>query len=295
MAAQHDQPTPDELQRAAVLLDAHPDYRVTRVLPQLSTLPLPEPIGQVRTALVVDTETTSLDWKTGKIIQIAAYAVRFDAKARIVGVGETRSWLEDPGEPLAFELTRLTGLTDQNLAGELIDDAAIEQLVDEAALIVAHHAKFDRPWWEARWPITRAKPWACSLTEIAWREHGFEGRSLGVLLDRAAGWFNARHRADADVEALVALLTTTLPPAHMALAEMVFTAAKPTVRISATGAPFAVKDALRHRGYRWVADQRVWQVDIAESSQEAELVWLAVEARCPAPRLELITWLDRHR
>lgn len=32
-----------ELEHAAALLDAHPGYRVTRALPPLSTLPLPQP------------------------------------------------------------------------------------------------------------------------------------------------------------------------------------------------------------------------------------------------------------
>ena len=290
-----DQSSAGQLERAAAMLDAHPGYRVTRALPPLASLVLPEAIGKVRTALVVDTETTSLDWRTGKIIQIASCAVRFDSKARIVGIGETRSWLEDPGEPLSPEISRLTGLSDEDLAGQRIDDAAVEQMLDEAVLIVAHNAKFDRPWWEARFPITRAKPWACSLAEIDWRGHGYEGRGLGVLLDQAAGWFNARHRADADVDALVALLIANLPPGHTAFAEMLFAAAKPTMRVSAAGAPFEVKDGLRLRGYRWAPDQRVWQIDVAEAAQEVEIAWLRAEASCPSPRTQRITWFDRHR
>lgn len=290
-----DHPSTDTLERAAAMLDAHPGFRVTRALPPLASLSLPEPIGRVRTALVIDTETTSLDHRTGKIIQVAACPVKFDAKARIVGIGDTVSWLEDPGESLSPEISRLTGLSDEDLSGQRIDDAAVGRLLDEAVMIVAHNARFDRPWWEARFPVTRTKPWACSLAEIDWRGHGYEGRSLGVLLDQAAGRFNARHRADADVDALVALLTATLPPAHTAFAEMLITAARPTVRISATGAPFEVKDALRLRGYRWAADQRVWRKDVVEAAQEAELAWLAAEARCPSPRLQRITWFERHR
>jgi len=88
-----DYPSTAELERAAALLDAHPGYRVTRALPPLDTLPLPQPEGKVYNALVLDTETTSLDWRTGKIIQIAVCEVRFDRLARIVGIGHTRSWL----------------------------------------------------------------------------------------------------------------------------------------------------------------------------------------------------------
>lgn len=289
------QPPQDAFSLAAALLDAHPDYRVTRALPPLSTLVLPEPEGKTYTALVVDTETTSLDWKTGRIIQIAACQVTFDARARIVGIGETRSWLQDPGEPLSPEISRLTGLTDADLACRHIDDFAVEQMLTDAHVVVAHNARFDRPWWQARYPLAYAKPWACSLAEVNWRGHGFEGRSLGILLDQAGNWFNARHRADADVDALVALLTVALPPGHTVAAEMLLTAGKPTMRISATGAPYAVKDALRLRGYRWQAAERVWHRDVAEADHEAEIAWLAAESECFSPGVERITWFERYR
>lgn len=288
-------PLHSALKHAAALLDAHPDYRVIRALPSLETLALPEPIGRLRTALVIDTETTGLDHRTGRIIQIAACPISFDAKARIVSIGRTMSWLEDPGEPLSPEISRLTGLTDQDLAGQRIDNGAVERLLDEAVVIVAHNAKFDRPWWETRFPGARSKCWCCSLAEIDWRGHGYEGRSLGVLLGEAGGWFNSRHRADADVDALVALLTVTLPPGHQAFAELLFTAARPTIRVSAVGAPFEIKDQLRLRGYRWSAAQRVWQKEIAQAAEEAERIWLAIEARCSSPRLEPVSWHDRHR
>jgi len=289
-----DQPR-DGLALAAALLDAHPDYRVTRALPPLATLALPAPEGRTHTALVIDTETTGLDHETGQIIQIAACPVTFDRRARIVGIGETLSWLQDPGEPLSPAISRLTGLSDADLAGQRIDDVGVEQLLADADVVIAHNARFDRPWWQARYPLAFAKPWACSLAEVDWRGHGYEGRSLGVLLDQAGGWFNGRHRADADVDALVALLTVTLPPGHTVAAELILTAGKPTARISATRAPFAAKDRLRQRGYRWAAKPRVWQIEVARDAQDAEVAWLAAEADCRSPEIQPVTWFERYR
>ena len=77
----------DHLERAAALLEAHPDFRVIRTLPSPDRIVLPMPEGKVRRAVVIDTETTSLDHRTGKIIQIAICPVDFDAKARIVRIG----------------------------------------------------------------------------------------------------------------------------------------------------------------------------------------------------------------
>lgn len=282
-------------EQAAALLDADPGYRVLRALPPLHTLILPDPHGTVRTALVVDTETTSLDCSTGRIIQVAACPILFDNKGRVVGIGRTQSWLEDPGEPLNREITQLTGLSDADLAGQRIDDAAVAALLENAEVVVAHSAAFDRPWWERRFDLARPKRWACSLREVDWRGHSYEGRGVGALLAEVGHWFNARHRADADVDALVALLTAALPNGRTVASELLLTASRPTWRIAATRAPYEAKERLRRRGYRWSSDRRVWRVEVSEDKREAELAWLADEADCACPTVERVTWLDRHR
>ena len=285
----------EALELAAALLESHPDYRVTRALTPLGDLVLPAPEGRLRKALVIDTETTGLDWRTGRIIEVAACPVTIDGRARIVAVDTTIDWLEDPGQPLSPEIARLTGLSDADLAGRHIDDAAMATLIDEAAVVIAHNAAFDRRWWEARWPSARHKPWACSMAEIDWRGHGYEGRSLGVLLDQAASLFNRRHRADADVDALVTLLATTLPGERTAASELLLRASRPTWAIGATGAPYAVKEALRARGYRWNTGLRVWRIEVAEHARDDEIAWLAAEAGCRNPSIAKVTWFDRHR
>lgn len=285
----------DALERAAALLGSDPNYRVTRALPDLSTLQLPQPQGRVRMGLVIDTETTGLDWRADSIIQIAACPVQIDGRGRVIGIGRTVNWLEDPGEPLTPEISRLTGLTDADLADQWIDDDALCDLLRDADLIIAHNAAFDRPWWEDRYSLARDKPWCCSLNDVDWRGQGFEGRGLGALLDQAGGWFNRRHRADADVDALVALLTITLPDGRTVASEMALTGSRPTVRISACQAPFEAKDRLKGRGYRWNAAHRVWQIELPEVVEEAELTWLALEAACTRPRCERVTWHSRYR
>ena len=55
-----------DTERAAAMLEAHPDYRILRSLPPLDLLPLPVAEGRLRTAAILDTETTSLDPATGR-------------------------------------------------------------------------------------------------------------------------------------------------------------------------------------------------------------------------------------
>ena len=84
-------------------------------------------------------------------------------------------------------------------------------LLCAADICIAHNAVFDARWIERRYPTARGKIWACSMAEIDWKSHGADARTLGGLLNQYAGYFNPRHRAAADVDALVALLAATLP------------------------------------------------------------------------------------
>jgi DNA polymerase-3 subunit epsilon len=284
-----------DTERAAALLEAHPDYRILRSLPPLDLLPLPEPEGRIRTAAILDTETTSLDPATGHIIELAICPVSFDARGRIVAVGPVHDWLEDPGYPLPAEIVTLTGLNDSDLAGKRIDDDAALGLLSAADLIVAHNAGFDAGWIEQRYPAIAGKPWACTLKDIDWRANGCEGRQLGTLLGEVAGFFNTRHRADADVAALVALLAAPLRSGRTVCSEMILSAQHSTVRVIAQGAPYEAKDRLKARGYRWDPKLRCWWKEIAGDAEEEERAWLADHAACHAPITRSITWRERHR
>lgn len=284
-----------DVEAAAALLDDHPDYKVLRVLPPLERLVLQAPEGRVRKAVVLDTETTSLDATTGSIIELAICPIDFDARGRIVGIGPVHDWLEDPGHPLSPEIAQLTGLSDADLHGQSIDDAAALDLLAGADVIIAHNARFDAAWIERRYPVIAGKPWCCSLRDVDWRGHGAEGRQLGALLGEVAGFFNQRHRADADVAALVALLLSRLPPGHAVSTEMFLTAMRPTIRLAAIGAPFEAKDALRQRGFRWDPKGRFWSIEIRQEAEAAERTWLAEHAGCPSPASMPVTWFTRHR
>lgn len=284
-----------DVESAAALLDAHPDYRVLRALPPIERLRLSTPKGTIRTAIILDTETTSLDPQTGSIIELAMCAVRFDQRGHIIDVGPVHDWLEDPGHPLSPAISKLTGLTDADLQGRSIDDAMALSLLLEADLIIAHHAAFDAAWIERRYPAIKGKAWCCSLKDIDWRGHGYEALQLGALLGDVAGYFNRRHRADADVAALVALLTTALPPGHPVSAEIILTAMQPTVRVTALSAPFEVKGQLKERGYRWDPKIRSWWIEVKRPQAEMECAWLADNAFCTTPILRPISWFERHR
>ena len=198
-------------------------------------------------------------------------------------------------------MVRLTGLSDADLVGQVLDEERVVRLLRSAHVIVAHNASFDRRFVERRLPAASGLAWACSCREVDWAAHGFDGRSLGHLLLQA-GWYHDGHRAAADVDALIQLLQVPLGGDVPALRELVDTASCPTVLVEAVGAAFEVKDALKARGYRWRQEGRVWWREVDADALMAEEFWLArcvyapeLRPRGMGPRLTEVTWRERHR
>ena len=280
-------------ERAAALLDEHPDYRVLRALPPPGAYPVAEPQGRVRTAAVIDVETVGLD-ADHPIIDLAIQRIAFDERGMIVQVGQPRQWFEDPGMPIPAEITRLTGITDADVAGKQIDADEAVSLIASTTVAIAHNAAFDARRVEQRLPAVAGHAWACSCNEVPWPELGFDGRKLGHLLMQQ-GLFHHGHRAAVDVWATINLLGCVLSDGETPLAKLIRQAEQPSVRVEATNAPFEAKDALKARGYRWHADKRSWWTEIAAAGEAAELDWLRGACSCAQPKLTPVTWDQRHR
>ncbi|WP_325065448.1 exonuclease domain-containing protein [Sphingobium indicum] len=178
-------------ERAAEALNSHPDYRVLCRLMPVTAFHDADPRTPSRIGVAVDVETTGLDRETDRIIELAVQRFRFDALGHVIQVGVPRVWREDPGIELDPRITKLTGLAADDLAGQVIDEAAAVESLSSADIIVAHNAAFDRPFIDRRLPAIAGKPWACSMAELDWLELGFDGRALAHLVSQC-GWFYPR-------------------------------------------------------------------------------------------------------
>ena len=229
-----------------------------------------------RIAAVIDTETTGLDPVNDRIIELAVQRVIFDEGQNIVEIERARSWLEDPQRQLSTDISRLTGLVDRDLFGQRLDDEAIIKLIGAADIVIAHNAAFDRPFFDQRFPSLSDFPWACSLSQLDWRDLGYDGRALGHLVLQSGRFFDG-HRAGSDVNALVTLLGTLAPDGRTILAHLLDRCERDSHRLEAAGAPFEAKDGLKSRGYKWDAARRHWWREVEASEFSSEQDWLERE------------------
>lgn len=232
--------------------------------------------------ICIDTETTGLNYASDKIIELGIVAFQYDPlSSGIIKIIDRYAGFEDPGVPLSPETTAITGITDEMVTGQSFDDAQVCRLAEQASLVIAHNAAFDRKFVEVRFPAFSKVPWGCSMTQVDWQAERISTRVLEYLLFKF-GWFINAHRALDDAEGLLGILLENLPvsgtPVFKALLERCDGV---TAKISAVGAPFEKKDVLKQRGYRWndgtQGGCKAWWTSVPGDLEREELSWLANE------------------
>lgn len=272
--------TRPDLEALARQLDKSGEFKVLRrFTPRASYGSLDED-DTARTALFVDVETTGKQWGNDRIIEFAGVPFTFGATSgRIADVGTPYVSLEDPGRSIPPEIVRLTHITDEMVAGTRIDDARVDALLQAADLVIAHNAKFDRPFLEARFPSFADKAWGCSINDVPWAAHGLGSVKLGWLLMEHAGLYFRAHRADDDCHAAIHVLATPFADdASLPMQYLVESSQRQTILVRAVNSPFDTKDLLKARNYQWDAGTaertKAWQKEVGEEQLPAELAWL---------------------
>jgi DNA polymerase III subunit epsilon len=283
-------------------LEATGNYRVLRRFEARPRYESPTPSTGVRRGLIVDVESTGLDTANDRIIELGLVAFEFDSAGMVYAVDAKREWFEDPGMPIPAEVVEITGITDDMVRGQRIDESAVLQEVARAHLIIAHNASFDRRMLERRFPVFADKHWGCSLYDVPWARFGCRGGKLDYLLFQLCNAFHTGHRAGDDCLATLHVLATPREGEASPLTVLLENARKTTARLNAIGTPIESKDLLKARGYRWFAGDRsrakTWYRDLPESELEAEQNWLRQHAygglASPPWRVDTFTAKDRY-
>ncbi|MBO1329134.1 3'-5' exonuclease [Acetobacter suratthaniensis] len=286
----------NRLEELAHTLEAEGTYKVLR---RIAPIPLNRhlPHDQTRLGIFLDLETTGLDPQHDEIIEFGMVPFAYTLNGTILGTLPTFSRLREPNQPIPPDITTLTGITQEMVAGKTVSPDDVAQFTAQASLIVAHNARFDRLFAENFWDGFSKLPWACSMEDVPWQAEGFEGRSLGYLAMQA-GWFFDGHRATDDCLAGVTLLNTRLPKTQApALSALLREARKPRWQIWAENAPFEYKDKLKARGYRWNdgsnSHPKAWFTEVPLEQKDEELHFLKTAIGLDAaaiPTREITAW-----
>lgn len=268
------------LEKLAATLEASGDYKILRRLVPRPASTEPAPSAD-RIGIILDLETTGLDCAKDEVIELGMVRFTYSPTDEVTALTGTFQGFNEPSIRILPEIVELTGITNELVAGQRIDAAAVEEFVRDANLVIAHNAAFDRKFAERFWPTFAQKHWACSMAEIDWRKHGFAGANLGYLLS-GCGLFHGAHRAIDDCHAVLEILAKTLPgTSSTTLAALLARARKSSFRIWAENSPFDLKHVLKARGYRWSdgsdGSPRCWYVDVGEDQQQPELDFLRSE------------------
>lgn len=267
---------------AARLIEASPDFRLLRRVPAQGAWPLSAARGETRRGVFVDTETTGLDPDVDEVIELALLPFEYERDTgAIVRVDQDAalSAFRQPTFPIPPESSRIHGLTDQMVAGQVIDAERIRALIEPAHIVIAHNAAFDRPMVEKHWPIFEEKHWACSFAEIDWKSEGVGSAKLDYLL-WSRGWFHDGHRALSDATAALFLLTLPLPTSgRLGLSALLESARRQLWVVRAEDTAFEQRASLKARGYRWDDGdgKRIKAWWLLTNDPQAELDWLRAE------------------
>lgn len=213
--------------------------------------------------IILDTETTGLDYKSDKIIEIGMVKITYSWDRKIIlSIDDIYDEFEDPHFPIPENITAITHITDQMVKDKSFDEDRINRMLSGAPLIVAHNAQFDRPFFEKRFPTLINYSWACSLNGINWYDLGFLANKL-ELLNLQCGYFYDAHRANVDCLALLWLLEIN----NDAFVNLIENAKQTSYILYAYNFPFDQKDELKALGYRFNGQLKCWYINLNSSEQ----------------------------
>ena len=225
-------------------------------------------------ALFLDVETTGLNFNSDRVIQLCIRPVLINKNSfQVSALAKSKIYNNDPGSPLSEEIKKLTNISDSDVKGESIDWEWVHSTLERADFIVCHNANFDRGMIEkelnrAGFKTTKSI-WACSMSQVYWRDLCRPSKALEVLCAWSGFWYNS-HQAANDVDAMIHVLRK-----NKKLQELLESAQKPDYRVFAVNSPREKNQELKTRRYRWDPNVSSWYKSFDNETQaNLEVAWL---------------------
>ena len=208
----------------------------------------------MKNILILDTETTGLDPKVNRTIEVGCILYSVEHAAAI---GSFASLIRADGNE-AESINRIPAALLATAPSSEDVWLRVEPLAYECEAIVAHNAAFDRgfvPEW-----LRNLRPWICSKDDLQWPK-GKQGSSLvSLVLDHDLGVAVA-HRALADCD-MLARLFTRARELGADLPAMLARGMRPKAEFAALVSYDDHKQA-SDAGFRWDGTAKLWKRTMA--------------------------------
>ena len=239
---------------------------------------------------ICDLETTGIRVDEGHDITEIAVLLLDDTWHE----GEFYQSFNEPSKPITAEITGLTGITPEMVAGHTIDWNRVNLLLSQADIVIAHHAPFERSYLDPK--NLDVQKWGCSKSMVAWGDYGLTCTKQRHLIFEMGGKPES-HRALTDCRDLLWLLRQCPqnrlhqhPPSdsYRTFGEELLERSKEAYYLcTAVGAPFESKDYLASNGFRWQKPIpiKAWQ-RIHSHTEGGAVRDIITQAKC----LKTATW-----
>lgn len=234
---------------------------------------LHEPVGDEVAIVILDSETTGLNPGEDLMIELAMVRAMYSPSlGNITSINAVFDEFEDPHIEIPPKVEELTGITMDMVKGKSFDMDAINRLLADDPLIIAHNAGFDRKFFDARFDgcnFLLNLRWTCTVKTLQWGNLDKRlcfSKKLGNMLFNI-GYFFEAHRANADCLALLWLLHK-VPRAFTNLMDNTFN--RTTLRVIARNMPIEYKDKVKASRYKWNNSIHAWTITCFNNEQVEE-------------------------
>jgi len=267
----------EDIENLASILNNSGHYRVTKKYQRPEYYNTGDG-GDKMIAVFLDIEATGLSYTQDKLIELGMVKFEYNRHGSIFRLLDDFSGYQDPGNPIPEYITKLTGINDDMVKGQKIEEDAVAHYLQGVDLIITHNAQFDRTFLETTFPSLPAKAWGCLMYDVDWDKEGISSRKLEYITYKF-GFFHEGHRAINDCLAGVHLLAQKLPSSQEPVLKELLTQSKAIrFKLYAVNSPYDSKELLKARGYRWNMNQndkyRAWSIELIEDKVAEEINYL---------------------
>jgi DNA polymerase-3 subunit epsilon len=267
----------EDIENLATILNNSGQYRVTKKYQRPGYYNTSNENDKM-IGVFLDIEATGLSYTQDKLIELGMIKFEYNKHGYIFRLLDNFNGYQDPGIPIPEYITELTGINDDMVRGQKIEENAVANYLQDVDLIIAHNAQFDRTFLEAAFPSLPAKAWDCLMYDVNWDKEGISSRKLEYIAYKF-GFFHEGHRAINDCLAGVHLLAQQLPKSQEpVLKELITQSAAIRFKLYAVNSPYDSKELLKARGYRWSMNQnnkyRAWSIELTEDKVVEEVNYL---------------------